>query len=149
MAFEKFLNIASNEYKIFTELSHEIANNFANYHGQNYYFHISKAGENISVIDEVKQFTDLYEFGEYLYIMRDREGCIIMRSDPNSIGLLLNGEFDFAEHTIKPDNIIIAYELTESTLPISRNCKMTSIEIMQAFGLINESLNKVKGQIAS
>jgi hypothetical protein len=149
MAFDEFMHKPLNEYDLFTKLSKHISENFGALHGKHFYFHLSVAGDHNSMIDEVMQFADLYEFGQHLYVDRDYEACIVMRSDQNSIGLLLMGEFEFAEHKVENSHVAVAFERQESNLPSRRLSGFSSVDVMKAFGQIKESLQESKRNIAS
>jgi hypothetical protein len=149
MALEIFLNKPADEYKLFNLVSQEISNNFSFYYGQKIYLHISKADNHQSAIDEIKIFAEYQEFGEYLYIEREKEGCILIKPDNDSIRMMLDGEFYFTEVRIKMDDIKITFEKSCSRLPSARKSNMSTIEVMQAFGHIKESLLQAKGNKAS
>jgi hypothetical protein len=147
--FEKFLNTPSNEYELFTKISHEISENYTDFFGQWIYIHLSKAGENISVADEIKSSEDPYEIGHHLYIDRDKQACILIRTDKTTMTMLLYGEFDWAEHMIRPNNVQVLIPRGDTSLPFARACPMTAVEMMQAFGHISDSLQQTKRNKAS
>ncbi|MEQ1664705.1 MAG: hypothetical protein ABL927_04950 [Bdellovibrionales bacterium] len=145
MNFDKFLNIPSNEFELFMKLAQNALMSFKEFHGQNFYIHLKDCGDGKhSLIDETRAFTDLYKFGHYAYIDRDREACIFFRSDKNSIAMLLYGERDSGELIINESGITVLYGPNKSTLPGARRCKLTALEMMEAFGQIEQSLQKTK-----
>jgi hypothetical protein len=148
MALEKFMHKPSDEYELFTKISQEVSENFNYYHGEYFYIHLSKASEQTSVADEIKSSKDSYEIGHHLYVERDKQACILIRSEDNSIGLLLHGEFDWAENVVHSNRIQVLTERQKSILPGIRRSKLSAVERMQAFGLIEESLQESKRKIS-
>jgi hypothetical protein len=145
MNFDKFLNIPSNEFELFCAIAEEIRLNYSKYHGPYYYLHIKGCGDGLnSIIDEVKNDNEVADFWNYTYIERDRQGCILIRSDKNSISLLLHGEYHFSEVRVTPNNLTIVIPPDRAILPSLRKSKRSAIETMIAFGHISDSLQAVK-----
>jgi hypothetical protein len=148
MAFEELMFKHQNEYDLLMHLSEVVKANFSTYHGQNFYIHLGGSENQLSMIDEVKQFTDQYDLGDYLYVERDHEACIVVKSNLDSVGMLLNGRYVFAEHIITENKIELVGTRGGSILPPPGVEVMSSVEMMQAFGMIEDSLQKSKRHVS-
>jgi hypothetical protein len=149
MAFENFINKPTNEHELFMQLANEVKNNFITHHKQYYYFHISDVDGQKSQIDYVQDLRKLEDHIHYVYIERDKQACILLRSDENSISMLLYGERDSGHLKITPKEVVELGNRAKSTLPARRRSKMTAIEIRQAFGFMEDSLHDFRRKKAS
>jgi hypothetical protein len=145
MNFDKFMNRPTSELSLFTAIADEICKNYILYHGPYYYLHLKDCGDGLhSMIDEVKNDNEIDDFWNYTYIERDRQGCILIRSDKNSISMLLHGEYYFAEILVTRETYKIVYGPNNALLPVVRDCPLSAVEIMIAFGHIENSLQAEK-----
>jgi hypothetical protein len=149
MGLNDFMYLPIDELDLLNNISHEISTNYDFYHGQNIYFHLIDAGDKKSIVDDIKYFTDLYDFGDYLHIEKRNHACVIMRSDPDSIALFMVGEHTTAGTLVTKNNYIFDYLPHTSCLPARRRSKLTIEQVMMAFGYIEDSLKKTRGHKAN
>ena len=149
MTLNFLINKPMDEYKLFLEVAIEVKDHFQYFFGDTHYIHLVPVNSRMSYIDEIKTFKIPEEAGYYTYVKRDNEACILLRSNERSISMLLCGESDYACAIVTLEKIYITDGPAKSTLSFSRNCGLTSIEKMQAFGVINDSLQELKGNKSS
>jgi hypothetical protein len=148
MGLKSFMHKKIDELELLEKISKEIADNYDSYHGLHIYLHLIDAGEGMSILDDIRYFTDLYDCSDHLHIEKHNHACIAVRSYPHKMSAFLCGEHKSAGNKISKNNFICDYKAHDSCLPAFRRSKMTAREVALAFSEISDSLQKSKGYIA-
>ncbi len=149
MEFDDYFHKPTNEFELFVSIANRIQKNFLALHGRWFYIHLNKENKETSSIDEVQDLLKTQDPWRYTYIERDRQACILVRSDKDSVAMLLYGEFQSGHIKVTPEKVNILGGPGKSTLPGYRRSKLTAIQRMQAFGHIKEELKTSRGNKVS
>ncbi len=136
MPFKEFMNLPSNEFELFILIANEVQENYSLYHWRDYYLHLTDSGNRQSLIDEVHELSAMDDPWHFTYIERDRHACILLRSDEESITMLLCGEYEEAYVKVTTKQVFFLDGPARSTLPSMRTVPLTAMQIMEAFGLV-------------
>ncbi len=149
MEFKTLMFKPSNEHELFMKVAEEIHKNYSTFHRQHRYIHLKDCGEQKSLIDEVQDFTKVGDPQHYTYVERANQACILIRSDKDSIAMLLYGEYQSGQLKITVDEVKNLWGPHKSSLPGARRSKLTPMQTREAFGLIGNELKKSRGNKVS
>lgn len=140
ISFETFLNQTGEEYSLLQQVAGYAQAHYSILHGPYCYIHLRDLKNGFVQIDEVKVFSHPTPAWRHLYIERDHEPFITVRPEKESMGLMLSGFKMVVELGVSKLEAILRYGPAPSILPKPGSKVMSSLDMMEAFGMISDAV---------